>query len=466
MIMKKRILSAIVAAAMTLSFAACGGNSGGGTSGGNDNGGGTAAADAGNNGGGNSGGGESGGNSDNSGGGGASGETISLRVWGGEEDQNLLQELVENFKAAHPDQTFDITIGVESESTAKDTVLTDVEAAADVYAFASDQLNALVNGGALLAIDDTMDQVLQAYAGKSLADVKSANGEGSVLAASIGNTMYAFPMTGGNNYFLFYDSNVISPEQAQSWDTMLDAAAAAGKKVAMTLSSGWYNASFFLGAGFVVELNDDGTTYVDWNGTSADGYTGVQVVQAMQAIAAHSGFMAVEDGGLTNAISSGEVAAVVDGTWDATAASAAYGDGYAASKLPTFTVNGNQVQQACFSGFKFIGVNPHSQNAGWAVLLAEFLTNEESQVTRFNQRELAPTNIKASGDPAVAANVAVAASSAQDVAGGVNQTTGDKYWDPSASFGEQIAQGTIASDDASIQTALDQLVEGITAPIG
>ena len=459
--MRKKILSAVIAAAMTFSFAAC--TSDGGT---ND----TPAGDAGNNAGttANAGNNDNGGNSggSNDAGSSSSGEVIALRVWGGEEDQNLLTELVEKFKAAHPDQTFDITIGVESESTAKDTVLTDVEAAADVYAFASDQLNALVNGGALLAIDDTMDQVLQAYAGKSLSDVKSANAEGSVLAASIGNTMYAFPMTGGNNYFLFYDSNIISDEDAKSWDTMLDAAAAGGKKVAMTLSSGWYNASFFLGAGFVVELNDDGTTYVDWNGTSADGYTGVQVVQAMQAIAAHDGFIAIEDGGLTNALASGDLAAVVDGTWDATTASAAFGDGYSASKLPTFTVNGNQVQQACFSGFKFIGVNPHSKNAGWAVLLAEFLTNEESQVVRFNQRELAPTNIKAASDPAVAANVAVAGSSAQDVAGGVNQTTGDKYWDPSASFGEQIAQGTIASDEASIQTALDQLVEGITAPIG
>lgn len=47
---------------------------------------------------------------------------------------------------------------------------------------------------------------------------------------------------------------------------------------------------------------------------------------------------------------------------------------------------------------------------------------------------------------------------------GVVQSVGGKYWDPAKSFGEQIAQGTIASDDASIQTALDELVAGITAP--
>ena len=96
-------------------------------------------------------------------------ETISLTVWGAEEDQTLLKELIDNFQAAYPDQTFDIQIGVESESTAKDTVLTDVEAAADVYAFADDQITDLVKAGALLKLDDCAE-VLQ-MAGKTLDDV-------------------------------------------------------------------------------------------------------------------------------------------------------------------------------------------------------------------------------------------------------------------------------------------------------
>lgn len=71
--------------------------------------------------------------------------TVTLKVWASEEDQDLTTKLLDEFKAAYPDVTFDITLGAESESTAKDTVLTDVEAAADVYAFADDQINDLVN---------------------------------------------------------------------------------------------------------------------------------------------------------------------------------------------------------------------------------------------------------------------------------------------------------------------------------
>ena len=395
----------------------------------------------------------------------ASSEVISLTVWGAEEDQNLLKDLVAKFEAQYSDYSFDIKIGVESESTAKDTVLADPEAAADVFAFADDQLPSLVSAGALLGLDQ-MDAVLQAYTGKTLEDIKAANSGGAIKSCTSDGAMYAFPMGGGNNYFLYYDSTKITAEQAASWDTLLDAAQAAGGKVGMTLASGWYNASFFLGAGFTATRNADGSTYVDWNGTSATGISGVDVVKSMLNIAAHPAFMAIPDGQITANISSGDLVAVVSGTWDATAAEPAFGEGYAATKLPTFTCAGEQIQQACFTGFKLMGVNAYSKNAGWAVLLAEFLTNEESQAARYDARQLMPSNLVAASVESISSNIALSASAAQDNVGGVTQNVGDKYWTPTATLGESIAQGTIdVNDDAAIQEALDTMVAGVTAPL-
>lgn len=390
-------------------------------------------------------------------------ETVSLTVWGAEEDQTLLAELVEDFKAAYPDVTFDIQIGVESESTAKDTILTDVEAAADVYSFASDQLNDLVKAGALLNLEDYAE-ALQ-VAGKTLDDVKSANSAGSVEAASLDGSLYAFPRAGDNGYFLYYDSSVLSEEDVASWDSLLAAADAAGKKVGMTLASGWYNASFFYGAGFTTGLNEDGTTSIDWNGTSADGYTGVDVVKGMLSIAGNPAFMAIADGDISNQLASGQLVACVSGTWDSITAQEVFGDGYAATKLPTFTVGDEQVQQGSVAGFKFTGVNGYSENAGWAVVLAEYLTNEAAQQKFFDERESGPTNVNIIDSDAVKANVAIAALAEQSEYS-KTQLVGGKYWDPAQTFGELIAQGTLsADDDAGIQAALDTLVEGVTAPV-
>ena len=390
-------------------------------------------------------------------------QDVALTMWGAEEDQAMLQGMIDTFKAQYADYAnFDIQLGVQSESTAKDTVLADVEAAADVYAFASDQINDLVNAGALASID-AMDAALQAYAGKGVADVESANAAGSVGAATVNDTLYAFPMSADNGYFLYYDSSVVTPEQAASWDTLLAAADAAGKKVGMTFASGWYNASFFYGAGFTTGLNADGTTAIDWNGT-AD-YTGVQVVQSMLDIASNSAFLAIADGDISNQIASGTLAAVVSGTWDATACQDAFGAGYAATKLPTYTCNGNQVQQGSVAGFKLVGVNAYSKNAGWATLLADWITNEENQTIRFTTREIGPSNTNAASSDAVKSNIAIAALGEQS-AYGIVQVVGGKYWDPTGTFGALIAQGELAKDDeAAIQKALDDLVAGVSAPV-
>ena len=391
-------------------------------------------------------------------------QDVTLRIWGAEEDQTMLQGMIDSFKTKYADYAnFDIQLGTESESTAKDTVLADVEAAADVYAFASDQLIDLVNAGALQSIDD-MDAALQAYAGKGVADVKSANAPGSVDAATKDGTLYAFPMSADNGYFLYYNSSLVTPEDAQSWDTLLAAAQAAGKKVGMTYASGWYNASFFYGAGFTTSLNDDGSTAMDWAGTSASGITGVQVVQSMLNIASNSAFMAIADGDISNQIASGDLCAVVSGTWDATAAQTAFGDGYAATKLPTFTCGDKQIQQGSVAGFKLVGVNKYSANAGWATLLADWITNEDNQAIRFAEREIGPSNINVAGSDAVSSNIAIAALAEQS-AYGVVQVVGGKYWDPTATFGEKIAQGQLKADDeAGIQAALDEVVAGVSVP--
>lgn len=391
-------------------------------------------------------------------------DAVGIRVWGAEDDQALLSELIAGFEAQYPDVDFDIQLGVESESTAKDTILTDVEAAADVFAFASDQIYDLVNAGALADLQN-YEEAFERYPGKTLDGIKAANSESSVAAATVNDTFYAFPMAGDNSYFLYYDSSVISEEDARSWDTILEAAQTAGKKAGMVFSSGWYNAAFFYGAGFMTDLNPDGTTAMDWNGTSPEGYTGVQVVQSMLDIAGHPAFMSIADGDTANQIASGNLCAIVSGSWDAQAAQTAFGDGYAAARLPDFTIDGTSVPMKSAFGYKFIGVNEYSENIGWAVLLAEYLTNEESQIRRFEARQIGPTNLRAVATDEVQANYAIAAVIAQSEYS-VIQKAGGKYWDPVQSFGEIIAQGALdRNDPAAIQTSLDALVEGVTAAI-
>jgi len=378
-------------------------------------------------------------------------EDVKLTVWGAEEDQDMLAEMIDGFKTEYADKAnFDISLGVESESTAKDDVLADVEAAADVYAFADDQLNELVAGGALQEITLDPDTIISDNGGEKA---------GAVQAASKDGKLYAYPMTADNGYFMFYNKKYFKEDDVASLDAMLKVAADNSKKVSMDLANGWYIYSFFQGAGLELTLNEDGTNKCTWNATDGD-YTGADVANALLDITSNKGFSSLADEAFVSGLKDGSVIAGVSGTWNAKVASDAWGDDYAAVKLPTYTVKGEQVQMASFAGYKLIGVNPYSKFAGYAMLLGQYLTNYDNQVKRFETRGLGPSNVKAAESDAVQANPAIAAL-AEQASYATVQRIGDKYWDPAATFGKIMVQGN--SDKKDIQDLLDTLVKGVQA---
>ena len=373
-------------------------------------------------------------------------EDVTLTMWGAEEDQDLLRQISDKFIEENKDKVnLTINIGVQSESECKDTVLNDPEAAADVYAFADDQLNQLVAAGALQEIPAEMN----------LEDVKTRNSPASVDAATIDGKLYAYPLTADNGYFMFYDSSFYTEEDVQSLDTMLEKAAAAGKKVSMDLANGWYLYSFYAGAGLELGLNEDGVTnFCNWNEAP-----GADVTQAIIDIAKNPGFVSLKDESFTGELKAGNLVAGVNGTWRANDAAEVWGDNYAACKLPTYTLNGEQVQMASFSGFKLIGVNRHSKNVGWAMMLADYVTNEENETLRFEMRGQGPSNLKALEN---AASPALSAVVAQSEFASL-QRVGNNFWTPAESLGSILAKGNAEGKDT--QALVDEAVAGITAPV-
>ena len=123
----------------------------------------------------------------------AEGYSGDLKIWVSEASVPFTQEQVEAFKAANPEYA-DMTVTIEAvgEGDAAGNVITDVEAAADIFGFAQDQLGRLVAAGALVDVEP-----------ENAEKVKAENDAGSVGAVTLGDTMYAYPMTSDNGYFLY-----------------------------------------------------------------------------------------------------------------------------------------------------------------------------------------------------------------------------------------------------------------------
>ncbi len=368
----------------------------------------------------------------------AEGYSGDLKVWVPEAAVDFTNAQIEAFKAANPDYAgMNVTVEPVGEGDAAGKVIADVEAAADVFNFAQDQLARIVAAGALEVVEEGNAEV-----------VKAENDAGSVAAATMGDTLYAYPLTMDNGYFLYYDKSVVS--DPSTLEGILADCEAAGKSFYMEINSGWYQTAFFFGAGCTLTYDSDNEgNLVNCNIDYAS-ENGVKALKAMINLAKSPAFV---NGSSISAATN--IGAIVDGTWDSEAAKELFGDNYAAAKLPT--VDGWQLSG--FGGFKLLGVKPQEDEAKLAACdaLAAYLTSGEVQLARYEALGWGPSNLEAQQSDAVQSDVALSAL-AEQLAFTIpqGQYPGD-YWSLATGLGDKIlAKEYDDADDAALMDALTE----------
>ena len=359
-----------------------------------------------------------------------------LTVWSPQEDQdtNWLQDQCEAFAAEHPNWKINFNYGVCPEGEAKDNVTKDVEAAADVYMLANDNIPDLVSAGALSELG-----------GDYLGYVTSTNSDSILASVTYNDSVVAFPFT-PNTWFMYYDKSVFSEDDVKNFDTMLEKAGEAGKKVSFKLTDSWYIESFYVANGCT--LFGDGTDTdagIDFSGDKA-----AAVTEYLVDLAANPNFLVDADGsGLAGLGDS--VAALFSGTWDAEAVKEKLGDNMGVAALPTVTIDGKEGQMKSVIGSKAIGVNPNAENQQVAMSLAAYLAGEKAQTAHYEMRNLLPSNINISlaDDPIATAvtNVMTDTSIMQPLCKEMSN-----YWSPAENMGKNIQSGEVTKDNAAEKT--------------
>ena len=365
----------------------------------------------------------------------AEGYSGDLKIWVAEAVVPFTTEQVEAFKALHPEYAgMNVVIEPVGEGDAASNMITDVQAGADLFGFAQDQLARLVAAGALEEVEES-----------NAAAVAAENDAGSVGAVTLGGVMYAYPMTSDNGYFLYYDKSVV--KDPSTLEGILADCEAAGKSFYMEINSGWYQTAFFFGAGCTLTYDTDSEGALVACNTDYASENGVKALKAMVDMAKSPAF--VNGSSISNATN---VGAIVDGTWDASAAQEAFGENYAAAKLPTVA----GFQMGGFGGFKMLGVKPQTDDDKLAACdaLAAFLTSGDVQLARYNAVQWGPSNLAAQQDASVQSNPALAALADQlqyCIAQG--QYPGE-YWTLATALGDDIIADKLdnATDEELLAT--------------
>ncbi|MBO6108384.1 MAG: extracellular solute-binding protein [Eubacterium sp.] len=377
-------------------------------------------------------------------------EKVYLSIWCSENKVELVTAAIEEFiKVNSEEADIDYKISKEEEDTCKETVLSNPEGAADLYSFADDQLDELIDAGALLEIDADPVRELRSFGGEGSTAYQSCVRDG---------VLYAYPQT-VNGYFLYYNKKYLDKTDVGSLERIIEIAGNDNKKFAMDFSSGWYLYSFFQGADFNLEY-DKATqkNKCDWNRKTGP-YTGLEMAKTLSRIAVSRGFKSMTDDEFVEGVENGTVIAGVNGAWNSEKIKAAWGDDYAAAKLPTFMIGKGIEQMASFTGYKVIGINSATKYPGWCRRFIQFFLSKENQIKEFIQTGEVPANIEIADMEEVKDSPAVIALNEQAPYATL-QRVGGAYWDASSKFGAAIASGN--PDKLDYQELLNKMVEGIT----
>ena len=364
--------------------------------------------------------------------------TYDITMWVSEKEgvTALTQQQIDAFEAANPGIVINATIEGVTEADAGSKVVADVASAPDIYCFAQDQLARLVQAAALAAPGQ-----------KAAETIKANNDKGSVAAASVAGTLYAYPMTSDNGYYMYYNTSIISAEDAESMEKIIAACEANNLKFRYALENAWYTASFFFATG----CHSNWTMDIEGNFVNVDdtfnSAAGLAAMKGMQKLAQSTCYD-------SNADIFTDAAVVITGIWNAEAAEAHFGANFGATDLPSFEVDGQTYHLGSYTGNKLMGVKPQTDAKKAAVLslLAQYLTGEECQNQRYEQFQWGPSNINAQNSEAVQSNPSLAALAKQNAFGQPQGQIHGSWWDIAKVLG---ADARNATSDADLQAALD-----------
>ena len=362
--------------------------------------------------------------------------STKITIWATAAEEAVIKAVVDEYNAKKTDEKekFQYDFKAVSEGDCGSTLSKDptVAGAPALALVADDQIYGLQSKSIILELKGTYKE-----------GVKANNSAVAVTGASYGDQLFGFPVTSDNGYFLWYNADAITAEQAKSLESIIAVCKEKNMKFNMELANGYYVASVFMSPQVCgiesLKFSSDAEGKVSYtvNWDNEQGAAAAEAISTLLAPEYVSGLFT--DGGneaVIKGFTDGDMIAAISGTWlesGLTEAAEKQNFKLAATKLPTFKVGNEEKQMASFSGSKVYVINKTRPVAEQkvAAALADLLTNKESQLKRFELRKTLPCNLEAAKDEKYTKNVSIsgAALQEQNQFAAVQSTSAqDRYW--------------------------------------
>ena len=138
--------------------------------------------------------------------------TYKIKVWVADAMVDLTKAQIQRFNETNElGIVFEAEVQPQGEGDAASNMVLDVEAGADIFCFAQDQLSRLITANALAKLGQGASQ-----------KVAEEYDPDSVQAVTVGDSLWAYPLTADNDYFMYYDKSVIPDDAVDSLEKLIE----------------------------------------------------------------------------------------------------------------------------------------------------------------------------------------------------------------------------------------------------
>lgn len=337
----------------------------------------------------------------------------ALQIWVGSESQEFyaakMVEYVTEYNATHEDEfPYEIEVLAVDTGTAAATFLDDPEAGADIFTVAHDNLGKLTAGSSSIA---------PVTSPELLAQIQADNPQSflDVIDATVNGTTYTFGVPYiAQALVLYYNTDYVTAEQAQTWEGVLEAAKIADKQALSLTGTDGYNNSFLL---LATDASDHSTSLKLYEGGVQEECFGsgddtIAIMKWGQRFFGDpNGAKAPSESGwvveLSDTDDSDPVSiSVIGGAWHFNAAQAALGDKLGITTLPTFTITeedaygtveaGTVFKSGTFADAKIFVMKKASEKQEYLEDILLYLSSKEMQEASFETAQNLPAYKNAS----------------------------------------------------------------------
>ncbi len=379
-----------------------------------------------------------------------------LIIWCPQAALRTYTELGEEFVTTYENgkyKDYRVTCAPHAEGDTKTELDTDPTAGGDVCFTEGGQLEKLEAAGYMEHLPAAVKTV-----------VEGRDDPKAVATGTLNGNLVAFPATGDNTWFFWYDSNALTANDIKTFDGVFKKAKSTDKAILFSYNDGWYVSSWFMTAGCTMDYDAEKNYVTDINGAK-----GLKAAEALwDYIAPANNKKATKDEpvispGNNDAFSTGAkngtYIAGFSGSWMRSSLPANW---VPAAKMPTYKIDGVETEVRNFATYKYAIVNKHRPHKDVAMELANFITSQKGQEKRASLTSAFPTN-KAAAESDTVKNDPIAAAVKDRYEHIYEQKTqAAKFWDEMTAFGNKLA-GTSSPAKSELQAAIDTLYTNIMA---